>query len=83
MSSTAATGDQWLAGIGLAVWLAGLALAVWARIYIGRNWGMPMTQQEDPDLVTTGPYRLSGTPSTPGIILGDDRDRARQSACTG
>ncbi len=37
-----------LGAIGLAVWAAGLALAVWARIYIGRNWGMPMTKRRRP-----------------------------------
>src|SRR5215472_8256787 len=37
-----------LAGIGLALWAAGLALAIWARVYIGRNWGMPMTRREEP-----------------------------------
>jgi protein-S-isoprenylcysteine O-methyltransferase Ste14 len=56
--------------IGLAVWLAGLGLAVWARIYIGANWGMPMTKRENPDLVTTGPYRLIRHPIYSGIILG-------------
>ena len=59
-----------LAGIGLAVWVAGLGLAVWARAYIGRNWGMPMTKREDPDLVTSGPYRLIRHPIYTGIILG-------------
>ncbi|MGH7746817.1 MAG: hypothetical protein ACREQ5_19000, partial [Candidatus Dormibacteria bacterium] len=28
---------------GIALWVLGLAFAVWARLYIGRNWGMPMT----------------------------------------
>jgi protein-S-isoprenylcysteine O-methyltransferase Ste14 len=42
------TGDPWLQGIGLAIFLLGLALAVWARIYIGRNWGMPMSEKARP-----------------------------------
>lgn len=54
---------------GLVVWLAGLGLAVWARLYIGRNWGMPMTRREHPDLVTTGPYRYIRHPIYSGIIL--------------
>jgi protein-S-isoprenylcysteine O-methyltransferase Ste14 len=59
-----------LAGLGLAVWAAGLGLAIWARLYIGRNWGMPMTRREHPDLVTTGPYRRVRHPIYTGIILG-------------
>jgi protein-S-isoprenylcysteine O-methyltransferase Ste14 len=65
-----ATEDWWLVGVGAAVWAVGLALAVWARLYIGRNWGMPMTQKENPDLVTTGPYHAIRHPIYTGIILG-------------
>lgn len=56
-------------GVGLAVFFLGLALAVWARVYIGRNWGMPMTRKEDPELVTTGPYSRVRHPIYTGIIL--------------
>ncbi len=65
-----ALSDPALAGLGLALWAAGLGLAVWARLYIGRNWGMPMTKREKPDLVTTGPYRYVRHPIYSGIILG-------------
>ena len=58
-----------LQGVGLALWVAGLALAVWARLYLGRNWGMPMTRRVEPDLVTTGPYRFIRHPIYTGIIL--------------
>ncbi len=61
--------DPWLQGIGLAVFVSGLALAVWARVYLGRNWGMPMTEKADPELVTTGPYRRVRHPIYTGIIL--------------
>jgi protein-S-isoprenylcysteine O-methyltransferase Ste14 len=60
----ATANNPWLQGVGLAVFLLGLALAVWARIYLGRNWGMPISQKVDPELVTTGPYRTFVTPST-------------------
>jgi len=63
------THDPWLQGIGLAVFVLGLALAIWARLYIGRNWGMPMTEKADPELVTTGPYRVIRHPIYSGIIL--------------
>lgn len=59
-----------LRGIGLAVFVAGLLLAVWARVHIGRNWGMPMSRKVDPELVTTGPYRMIRHPIYTGILLG-------------
>jgi protein-S-isoprenylcysteine O-methyltransferase Ste14 len=63
------TNDPWLQGIGLAVFVAGLALAIWARVYLGRNWGMPMSQKVDPELVTSGPYRRVRHPIYSGMIL--------------
>jgi protein-S-isoprenylcysteine O-methyltransferase Ste14 len=63
------TSNPWLQGIGLVIFLLGLALAVWARIYIGRNWGTPMSQKADPELVTTGPYHTIRHPIYSGIIL--------------
>ena len=65
----AVTVDPWLQGIGLALFVLGLALAVWARIYIGQNWGMPMSEKADPELVTTGPYSAIRHPIYSGIIL--------------
>jgi len=66
----AATGNPWLLGIGLAIFVVGLALAIWARVYLGRNWGMPMSHKADPELVTTGPYERIRHPIYSGIILG-------------
>jgi protein-S-isoprenylcysteine O-methyltransferase Ste14 len=63
------TNNPWLQGIGLAVFVLGLALAVWARVYLGRNWGMPMSQKADPELVTAGPYSKVRHPIYSGIIL--------------
>lgn len=62
-------GGPLLDGIGLVLWAAGLGLAVWARLYIGRNWGTPMSRRENPALVTTGPYRLIRHPIYTGIII--------------
>jgi protein-S-isoprenylcysteine O-methyltransferase Ste14 len=61
--------NPWLEGIGTAVFFSGLALAIWARIYLGRNWGRPMSQKVDPELVTTGPYRSIRNPIYSGLIL--------------
>jgi protein-S-isoprenylcysteine O-methyltransferase Ste14 len=65
----AATNDPWLQALGLVLFVCGLALAVWARIYLGRNWGTPMSQRDDPELVTSGPYRRVRHPIYSGIIL--------------
>ena len=40
-----------------------------ARIYLGTNWGMPMTQKAEPELVTTGPYRFVRHPIYSGLLL--------------
>jgi protein-S-isoprenylcysteine O-methyltransferase Ste14 len=65
----AVTSNPWLQGIGLALFFLGLALAIWARVYLGRNWGMPMSQKVDPELVTTGPYHSIRHPIYSGIVL--------------
>lgn len=61
--------DPWREGLGLALFAAGLAFAIWARIHIGRNWGTPMTQKDEPELVTGGPYRLVRHPIYAGVIF--------------
>jgi protein-S-isoprenylcysteine O-methyltransferase Ste14 len=61
--------DPWLAGLGLVLFAAGLGFAIWARIHIGRNWGTPMSQKDDPELVTGGPYQLVRHPIYSGILL--------------
>jgi len=55
--------------IGVVVLLCGLATAVWARVAMGANWGMPMTEKDDPALVTSGPYRFVRHPIYSGIVL--------------
>jgi protein-S-isoprenylcysteine O-methyltransferase Ste14 len=61
--------DPLLQGIGFVLFVLGLALAIWARAYLGHNWGMPMTEKADPELVTTGPYSSIRHPIYSGIIL--------------
>ena len=60
--------DPWLAAVGLALFGLGLGLAIWARVQLGRNWGTPMTQKNEPELVTSGPYRLVRHPIYSGIL---------------
>jgi len=58
-----------LAVLGTVLFLGGLALAVWARVHLGRNWGMPMTTKDEPELVTSGPYSRIRHPIYAGIRL--------------
>jgi protein-S-isoprenylcysteine O-methyltransferase Ste14 len=58
-----------LGGIGAVLFASGIALAIWARVHLGRNWGMPMTEKAEPELVTSGPYRLVRHPIYSGLAL--------------
>jgi protein-S-isoprenylcysteine O-methyltransferase Ste14 len=55
--------------IGVACCALGMGLAVWARVHLGRNWGMPMSRKQDPQLVTSGPYAFVRHPIYTGIML--------------
>lgn len=69
-TGSAAVHSPVVRAVGMVLLLAGLGLAVWARIYLGRNWGMPMTEKEEPELVTSGPYRFVRHPIYSGLLLG-------------
>jgi protein-S-isoprenylcysteine O-methyltransferase Ste14 len=55
--------------IGFLFSALGIGLAMLARAYIGRNWPMPMSSKESPELVTTGPYALVRHPIYGGMLL--------------
>lgn len=59
----------WRAALGLVLFAVGLGYAIWARVHIGRNWGTPMSRKDEPELVTSGPYRLVRHPIYSGILL--------------
>ncbi len=63
------SGDPWRTAAGLVLFAVGLGFAIWARIHIGRNWGTPMSQKEEPELVTSGPYHLVRHPIYSGLLL--------------
>ena len=53
-----------LAAAGAILCIAGLLFAIWARVSLGRSWGMPMAQHENPELVTSGPIAWYAIRST-------------------
>jgi protein-S-isoprenylcysteine O-methyltransferase Ste14 len=55
--------------LGVAICLLGIAVATWARIHIGRNWGMPMSIKEEPELVDSGPYAHIRHPIYTGFLI--------------
>ena len=59
-----------LGAIGAVMFVSGIALAIWARVHLGRNWGMPMTERLEPELITSGPYRHIRHPIYTGLLLG-------------
>ena len=54
---------------GLLLCAAGVGLMVTARIHLGRNWGMPVSRKQDPELITSGPYAHVRHPIYGGIML--------------
>jgi protein-S-isoprenylcysteine O-methyltransferase Ste14 len=69
-NSLSTHGNLALGILGTIVFASGLGMAVWARIHLGRNWGMPMSQKDEPELVTDGPYRFVRHPIYTGILFG-------------
>lgn len=54
---------------GAALCVLGFGLSMYARRHLGRNWGMPMSLKEQPDLITAGPYSRIRHPIYAGLIL--------------
>jgi protein-S-isoprenylcysteine O-methyltransferase Ste14 len=63
------TTDPRLGIAGVTLCALGVGLAMWARVYLGRNWGLPMSRKEQPELVTSGPYAFVRHPIYTGILL--------------
>lgn len=61
--------DVLLHGAGIVLCACGVAVAIWARTYLGRNWGLPMSRKEHPELITGGPYAWVRHPIYTGILL--------------
>jgi protein-S-isoprenylcysteine O-methyltransferase Ste14 len=65
----AASRSDTLGWIGVALCVLGFGLAISARWHLGRNWGMPMSRKDQPELVTSGPYAYIRHPIYTGLIL--------------
>jgi protein-S-isoprenylcysteine O-methyltransferase Ste14 len=61
--------DVVIALIGVVLCALGCGLALAARIQLGRNWGMPMSQKAGAELVTGGPYAYARHPIYGGLML--------------
>jgi protein-S-isoprenylcysteine O-methyltransferase Ste14 len=58
-----------LSTIGVILTVVGMAFLVWGRQSLGRNWSQTVAAKQDPELVTTGPYRLVRHPMYAGGLL--------------
>lgn len=65
---TSVTQNLGLLAIGFFFVADGLGLCIWARLSIGQNWGMPMTEKIDTTIVTSGPYAFIRHPIYTGIL---------------
>ena len=54
--------------VGVVLCVAGVGVAILARLYLGRNWGLPVSRKENPELVTNGPYGYVRHPIYSGIL---------------
>jgi protein-S-isoprenylcysteine O-methyltransferase Ste14 len=61
--------NNFMQTMGVLICAAGIAFAVWARMHIGKNWGMPMSLKEKPDLIMTGPYSFIRHPIYTGLLM--------------
>ncbi len=69
MRAYAAAASPLMGLIGVVLCAFGVGLAIWARSHLGRNWGMPMTRKENPELVTSGPYAYVRHPIYTGMLI--------------
>jgi protein-S-isoprenylcysteine O-methyltransferase Ste14 len=69
LSTGAVASNVWLSIAGVIFCATGVAFAIWARVHLGKNWGMPMSLREKPELVTSGPYRFVRHPIYTGFLL--------------
>lgn len=65
----AATTNAIIGVVGVVLCALGIGLAISARAWLGRNWGMPMSRKQEPELITDGPYAFVRHPIYGGLLL--------------
>jgi protein-S-isoprenylcysteine O-methyltransferase Ste14 len=68
-AQTYQAGSAFMGLCGVVLCALGVGLAILARVHLGRNWGMPTSRKENPELVTTGPYAFVRHPIYGGMLL--------------
>ena len=61
--------NYFIQGLGVFICILGVCFAIRSRIQLGKSWGLPMSINESPVLVTTGPYRIVRHPIYAGLCL--------------
>jgi protein-S-isoprenylcysteine O-methyltransferase Ste14 len=61
--------DPWRAGLGLALFALGFGVSALGSRAHWADWGTPMTQKDEPELVTSDPYHLVRHPIYSGILV--------------
>lgn len=63
--------STWLSIVGLVIFAAGIAGFIAARQALGRNWSQTVSAKQEPELVTSGPYRYVRHPMYgAGLVAG-------------
>jgi protein-S-isoprenylcysteine O-methyltransferase Ste14 len=61
--------DSNVLALGVVLTALGIGLAILARVHLGSNWGLPGSQRQQHELVTSGPYALVRHPIYSGLLL--------------
>ena len=63
------TSHSWVRILGVIICGLSVAFAIWAKMHLGKNWGMPMSDKVGAELITTGPYRYVRHPIYTGVTF--------------
>lgn len=61
-------GGAFLRWAGMAIYAVGFWLMIWAPVYLGKQFSVHVTIQEDHELVTSGPFAVMRHPRYAGCV---------------